>query len=297
MSFTTDALRSSRRPALFSLSALGFVLVACGSMVVTNRATSATTDKSLKLPIPLSIDRKGALSFDKAKWKVQRDDDGTELLTLKDKSEAKAAILKGKDGAVESVTTYALKNDAKEKEVKALPEDAATVFFKEGTLAAFTQCTDEGKKGEMGRICVTATLKLCQQLKAGAEVNGETIKEMDLFEMRALALLLTLRGSDHQLDNMLRSGNRLGLKSGLQTTKGQLLALAKQIAKETAPKTNREIAKAPADAPAQSPRLVAQNDGKTATDKDSTDEVARTREVLEKTLPRLKEACVDTGFL
>ena len=214
----------------------------------------------IHLPLPYKLSADGKIEADSSKWKIEHDGDSTDLLTSKSGDETRIAAMKNADGAIESFTSYVLKNAKKS-------ESDTTVFFDKGKMTAYTTCEDTGAKDSLGRVCVTATPQLCQSLKKGDGVEVETLKQTDLFEMRALAAILTLRGPDHQLENVVKSGNRLGLKSGLQTTKGQIYALVKQQAK----------------------------DGK----RDLATETAETKladSVLSKSLPRLKEACISTKF-
>ena len=258
-------------------------------MIVIPLKTYAATDfeiagKLVALPTPIAITDKGTLEFDKAKWKVEREGDGTELFTAKTGIEVRLAAMRDTGGSLESVTTYQLKSgEAKDK-----PESAASVFFSKGKLAAYVTCEDSAEKDSIGRICVTATPKLCQGLRAGNGVAPDALKELESYEMKALAVILTLRGADHQLENVVRSGNRLGLKTALQTTKGQLIALAKQIAKETEKKDSKSPASvdAKSDSAAEE-KLVAER---------AAEDSKMARGVLEKSLPRLKQACSDTKF-
>ena len=224
----------------------------------------------LVAPSKISVSEAGKLEFVKGDWKSDLQSDGTMLLSYlktdkktKKVPEARAAVLQNKEGIVESMTSYALSPN----------EEATTVFYKGSSVAAFSSCEDQpAKSGEknIGRVCVTATPNLCKAMAAAA-VTPEVMKEMDTFEMRALAILLTLRGPDHQLDNVAKSGNRLGLKSALQTTKGQLLALARQINKGSGHSV------ASAEDQAQQQKLM-------------IDE-ALSKTVLERSIPRLKSAC------
>lgn len=209
-----------------------------------------------KLPSSFKVSTDGKIEADLAKWKSEKDADGTEILTAKSGDETKIAAMRTASGSLEAVISYRLHSKA---------ELANAALFKDGKLASFTSCETDDGKDSIGRICVTATAKLCQSLRKGAGVEDTTLKEVDIHEMRALAAVLTLRGSEHQLENVVKSGNRLGLKTALQTTKGQLYTLAKQVEKET--KASRD----------------------TASENEKANKLAKT--VLEKTLPRLKEGC------
>jgi hypothetical protein len=249
----------------------------------------AFTAKLVSLPAHLQVNSAGLSEYDKKAWSIETQDDGTELYTLKSKSqsksksksktkkkpEARAAIMRDKKGDLESMTAYELSD-----KLSGGDETAGAMIFETGRLRAFTSCETENS---VGRVCVTATPDLCHALKAG-NVRPEEMKQMETYEMRALAILLTLRGTDHQLDNMVKSGNRLGLKTALQTTKGQLLALSKVVERES----RRTASVASATAPLAVSAVVPPP-AQTADDK-----LAET--VLEKSLPRLKQACLDTRF-
>lgn len=281
------------------------------------------TSKLIHLPSPLSVKENGTLQFSTKDWKQVKDTDGTQILVSKSKKspESKAAIIYGPSESLESLTAYSLSEKKSEQSVQS--ETASAVFFNKGKLTAYTQCEDSAEKESLGRICVTATPRLCQALKRGEIVPKEVFKEMDLFEMRSLAMLLTLRGPDHQLDNMVRSGNRLGLKSALQTTKGQLIILAKQIAKELTLKKPTSLgsvintANASEAKPAQgnieatatvAESVNANSDSESAPDsrepaasEKATEQRAQydskmARSVLERSIPRLRQACIETGF-
>lgn len=239
----TMALTPSRAPASVSLTLNDY----------------GFTSKLVSLPAHLQVNVAGLSEYDKKAWSIEKQDDGTELYRLKKKPEARAAIMRDKKGDLESMTAYKLSGGE---------ETSGAMMFEKGSLRAFTSCETQEP---VGRVCVTATPDLCHALKAG-NVHPEEMKQTETYEMRALAILLTLRGTDHQLDNMVKSGNRLGLKTALQTTKGQLLALSKVV--------ERESRKTASVAPAAA---------QTADDK-----LAQT--VLEKSLPRLKQACLDTRF-
>ncbi len=279
----------------FALLATTFFIARATLAATPEPKTSNGYATAAKLfPAHLQVDDKGKVSPDTTKWKVEKDAEGTELMSARTGDESRAAIMKNADGSLEALAAYQLRKETKSASTK--PEQATGLFFAKGQLSAYTSCEDTGEKDSLGRICVTATPRLCQNLRSGAGVDPETLKEMEAFEMRALASILTLRGQDHQLDNVVRSGNRLGLKTALQTTKGQLIALAKQVSKELAPaKANA----APAPAPAQekaSEKTDAKERAPSAdariSDRAKTDELLA-RGVLEKSLPRLKEACAN----
>lgn len=230
-------------------------------------ATPAANDYALTgklMSAPIGVSAAGASTFDKKNWALEKDNDGSEIYSAKNKPEAKGAILRTASGDVESVTTFKLDKSGE--------ESASSLFFENKAVKSYTQCANDKS---VGRVCVTATADLCHALKASA-LRPDDVKDTDTYEMKALALILTLRGSDHQLDNMAHTGNRLGLKTALQTTKGQLIALAREVAKESG-----QAVPAPRE-PAAAAKIAA--DDKLA------------QGVLEKSLPRLKQACLDTHF-
>jgi hypothetical protein len=164
--------------------------------------------------------------FDQAKWNRELDPEGTELFTSKEKLASRMAVTRSGDGCLESVSIFKIQSPEKTAKY-AEEESGAALFSNKGEALSVTRCEDNKNTSSVGRACVTATPELCKRLKSGDPITSEVTKEVDGKEMRALTMILTLRGPDHQLDNVIRSGNRLGLKSGLQTTTGLLLTLAK----------------------------------------------------------------------
>lgn len=254
-SFQTPNLVSRR------VSIVSFLFLASSFGSTAWSAEFQKVNNLAKLPTSLKITAEGKIDADSGKWKIEKDADGTDLLTLKSGDETKVAAMRTSSGELEAVISYTLRSKN---------EFANALLFKEGKLASFTTCETEDGKDSIGRICVTATAKLCQNLRKGAGLEEAVLKEVDVHEMRALAAVLTLRGSDHQLDNAAKTGNRLGLKTALQTTKGQLYTLAKQIAKET--KTAGSATSA-----------------SVTVDDEKANKLAKS--VLEKSLPRLKSGC------
>ena len=292
------------------------LITSTGLSFVSAHASAATGSdnefariaKLVKLPYPVTVTNEGELHADKSKWSTSKESDGTELLTstVKEPMESRVAVIRTKS-VIESFTSYTLKAAGTGSGTK--PESSSSVFFDQGKLAAFTICEDSGGKDSLGRTCVTATPKLCQNLKSSDPIEADTMSKVDSFEMRAIATILTLRGPDHQLDNVVRTGNRLGLKSALQTTKGQLVALSKQVSKEleaqqaAAPSrqpANVASASGAAAAPAAALKTVA-SEKKIVASADTShaalEEEAKTRTQLEHTIPMLQQACADTGFL
>jgi hypothetical protein len=243
----------------------------------------------IHMPAPLALTPQGKVQADTRQWKTETDVDGTDLLTAK-KGEARAAAM-NTNGAVESLITYELKPVEKTKSENSLGLFFAVDGKDKGHLSAVVTCEDSGAKDDIGRICVTATPRLCSDLRTGKGVDPQNLKEMEAFEMRALAAILTLRGAEHQLDNMVHAGNRLGLRTSLQTTKGQLITLAKQVAKELG-KSSTEVAALIPDA---EPAPTDPAEIKKLADRAKADD-AIAQKVLEKTLPRLKSNCQIAGF-
>ncbi len=234
------------------------------------------------LKVPLAISREGKVVYKKHLWKSDTDPDGTELLNAT-KIEARAAILKNKDGSVEALISYALKANSKGE--KSALEEGRALYFDQGRLAAVTVCDQVKAASELGRVCVTATAKLCGDLRTGQGVDARTLARAENYETRTLSSLLTLRGSDHQLDNLLKSGNRLGMKSGLQTTRGQLMILARQVAKELGKPVSGDA----------EPSELRTADAKKIAERAKEDD-RNARAVLEHTLPVLKASCTDARF-
>lgn len=213
------------------------------------------------LKVPLQLTREGQLSFQKTQWERVFDSDGTELLSAK-KEKARAALMRDKDGKPEALISYKLTQKGKSER-----ESSNALFFESGKLTAVTTCEQIEKARDLGRVCVTATPALCTDLRAGKGIDTQSLEQTEKYETRALASILTLRGPDHQLDNMIATGNKLGLKSSLQTTRGQILALARQVATELGIKGSEQ----------------SKEDG-------------NARAVLEFTLPLLKSSCENARF-
>ena len=273
-----------RRPSV-ALSILTASLLSL-SALAGESPDFTTANKLVHLPQPLSFTSRGTIDTDSSKWSKNKDEEGTDLYTAKTGDETKAAAMKNSDGALEAFMSYTLKKESADQEAKKPgTETSSAVFFSNGLLTAFTSCQDDTDKPPIGRICITATTKLCQGLRSGEGVTPEALTEVESFETRALAGILTLRGSDHQLENVVKSGNRLGLKSGLQTTKGQLMALARQVETELTPaKASTKSADTKSHAPASAEQVKQAVASVTA-------ENALAKRVVEKTFPRLKESC------
>lgn len=269
MTLLQDQLtRAARKLLVLSLAMLLSFAISAISATMANASPSgakntvyARITELVKLPAPFTVLPDGKVEVDKKLWEHDREDDGTELYTSK-KADARIATLRSTSGTLESFTSFALGPVPKEKGDRA--ETDESLSFKDGKLTSRTSCSiNEGAgavgKDAAGRICTTATQALCTAVKNKDVISPDTIKEMDSSEMRALAVILTLRGPDHQLDNVIRYGNRLGLKHAAQTTKGQLILASRQPAAE------------------------------------KPDDVKQF-EVAKKSLERLKTICTETGY-
>jgi len=248
--------RSGRQGSVYFLA---LFLMAANTHAARSPLDYAEASRFLK--VPLQLTREGHLSFQKTQWERVLDSDGTELLSAR-KQKARAALMKDKDGKPEALISYKLNQKGKTER-----ESSNALFFERGRLSAVTTCEEFEKARDLGRICVTATPALCTDLRNGNGIDPKSLEDTEKYETRALASILTLRGPDHQLDNMIATGNKLGLKSSLQTTRGQILALARQVAKELGMKSSEPS-----------------KDDKNA------------RVVLEFTLPLLKSACENARF-
>lgn len=293
-----------------------------GASIASSGASDFTRiAKLVKLPDPVKIGSDGKLVVDKSKWLSSKEADGTELLTskIKEPAEARIAVIRSQTTSnIESFTAYSLKGAGIISGTK--QESSASVFFDNGKLKAFTICEDSGSKDSIGRTCVTATPRLCENLKKSDPIEADTLKAVDTFEMRAIATILTLRGADHQLDNVVRTGNRLGLKSSLQTTKGQLMAFSKQIAQDIAAQEAEKSTQVAAQSaiqvegakrePANVPKKISTSISTSLTNRNeekkivvsantshaAVEEEAKIRTQLDHTIPMLQQACADTGF-
>jgi hypothetical protein len=183
-------------------------------------------DKALTFLNPAlgwSVNAKQKVDFDDKIWSKEALSDGSEIYkmvaTPAGVEEEKRVILRDGEN-VSSITSFALSKDEKKKTVH---EESASVIFHKGSLYAVTQCRDENDKA--GRNCLTVTRELCSYVaKPATEFPKVVGDQLKVLEVRALATILALRGADHQLENMAKHGNRLGLKNPLQTTKGKLTA-------------------------------------------------------------------------
>lgn len=180
-----------------------------------------------------SVNASQKVEFDQKIWAREALSDGSEIFSLQTRAqdeEQKRAILRDGEN-VSSISSYQLEPAKKGK--KNQEERSASVVFFKGDLFAITQCRDDGTK--LGRNCLTVTPDVCEYVKqaaaAEAEVPSKVSEQLKVLEIRALATILTLRGPNHQLENVARHGNRLGLNNPLQTTKGKLISKNKDLVK------------------------------------------------------------------
>ena len=188
--------------------------------------TQAVAQKSLTFLNPAqgwSIDGKQKVEFDAKLWKKEALSDGSEIYNFVgkqgEKEDQKRVILREGEN-LSSISSFRLLKDKGKTEIH---EESASVVFHKGDLYAVTQCRDENTKD--GRNCLTVTRQICGFVTEPAKELPKSISDqLKVIEVRALATILTLRGPDHQLENLAKHGNRLGLKNPLQTTKGKLTA-------------------------------------------------------------------------
>lgn len=179
--------------------------------------------KLLRVPAPFIVSERGKIEGAKSHWRIEQDADGTDLFTAA-KSDARIAVLKDKSGSLESVTAFSLQRTPAGETPGTETDDS--LAFKDQALLAYTRCESLKLAAWPERRCLTVTRPLCSGLVTKGQVALDTLSETDAFEMKALAIVLTLRGADHQLDNLVHFGNRLGLKTPEQSTRGQLVAAA-----------------------------------------------------------------------
>lgn len=158
----------------------------------------------------------GQIVFDKSVWNSTTDAEGSEVFTLKKSdSEQKRTVIRNEDKTIRTISEYRL--DSKK-------ENYWFVFFLDQKLAAATTCNDKTKDGL--RNCVTAIPSVCKSLPKNRATSWTlpkaVIPDVDLVEKRALATVLSMRGESHQMENMAKTGNLIGLKHKLQTTRGRL---------------------------------------------------------------------------
>lgn len=206
--------------------ALCLVLIPTSSVFGSLPVEPAEIQHALSLLPPTkgwSIGDKQRVAADSQLWSTETLEDGSEIFTARASSaelEHKRVILR--DGANVSSISFYILTKSKSSRGPAHEESASIVFHK-GRLHALTKCSDNGDKS--GRDCLTVSRLVCGFVKAPeADLPKALNDELKVLEVRALATILTLRGAEHQLENVSRHGGRMGLKDPLQTTKGKLTA-------------------------------------------------------------------------
>jgi hypothetical protein len=166
----------------------------------------------------LQILDNGKIQVDQKKWDRETELGGTEIFSYKRTSadpkqlEDKAVIVR--NGAeLASIASYELGRKSHPGEI------SSSIEFSNGQIASVTQCEDKIKPG---RSCLTVNSPLCSALERKQPISNEVMGKLERTEVHALALILTLRGSDHQMENLASTGNRFGIRSKNQTTKGQI---------------------------------------------------------------------------
>ncbi len=162
----------------------------------------------------------GTIEFDKNLWTASKDDEGSEVFIFKKPTgatEQKRTVIRNDDQSIRTISEYRLVDKK---------ENYWFVFFLDQQLAAATTCTDKTSDGL--RSCTTAIPSVCKSLPADKTTEWTLPKaivpDVDLVEKRALATVLSMRGEGHQMENMAKTGNLIGLKHKLQTTRGRLTA-------------------------------------------------------------------------
>ncbi len=162
----------------------------------------------------------GAIEFDKNIWTASKDDEGSEVFVLKKPvgaTEQKRTVIRNDDQSIRTISEYRLVDNK---------ETFWFVFFLDQQLAAATTCTDRTADGL--RSCTTAIPAVCKSLPIGKSTEWtlpkSIVPDVDLVEKRALATVITMRGETHQVENMAKTGNLIGLKNKMQTTRGRLTA-------------------------------------------------------------------------
>jgi len=169
---------------------------------------------TLEKPKGWNVNPNQKVEFDKNLWTIETLSDGTEIYTLKTQalrkpssvSVQKIVVLRDRD-QLSSITQMIADRPHRER--------ATSVLFFKNRLYAITKCFDLGDR--LGRQCLSATEKTCPNPLA--TINDPELKQA---EVRAVTTLLTIRGTDHQLQNLARFGTPSGLKDPLQTTRGKL---------------------------------------------------------------------------
>lgn len=224
-------MKMSSNVSLFSSSANAAVLPASGAGI------QAELDRFLEIRKPVAkrdweVRADGKIEFDKTVWSATKDEEGSEVFEVKKPSgatEQKRTVIRNDDQTIRTISEYRLINQK---------ENYWFVFFLEQKLAAATTCTDKTADGL--RSCATAIPSVCKSLPASKAADWSlpkaVVPDVDLVEKRALATVLSMRGEGHQMENMAKTGNLIGLKHKLQTTRGRLTTtpVKTEFIKETA---------------------------------------------------------------
>ena len=167
-----------------------------------------------------SVPARGPTRFSRSKWTREDEGSGVEMFSRKPAraaaAEEKRVVMRDGD-SLSSAGRYALFTGSSAR------EESAAVMADDVGWASYTQCEDRGA----GRVCATVTPEICGKMKSDqVELDEKDFAGLEKSETRAIALILAMRGSEHQLDNVVRYGNRMGLKDPAQTTKGRLMRAA-----------------------------------------------------------------------
>ena len=194
------------------------------------------TDKTWK------FDSQGDVLFDKKLWSFERQGDGSEIFIEKtgNKEPMMKRLVMLLENGVRAFSHFKLFTP-KDKQRKEKEEVSSFVFQSKGLIESVTQCEDRGAKPE--RTCTTVTRPMCQYVNAMVARTIEQDKlesdpaklgpilivptksiliDAERLEIKALATIITLRGADHQLDNLVRTGSLMGVKKVTQTTRGRI---------------------------------------------------------------------------
>lgn len=222
MSSNAKLFDASRSPA--SLSAGADIQAELDRFLGVKASATAKRDWEIKPD--------GNIEFDKNIWTASKDEEGSEIYLIKKPvgaTEQKRTVIRNEDRRIRTISEYRLVDQK---------ENYWFVFFLDQQLAAATTCTDKTSDGL--RSCTTAIPSVCKSLPASKTTEWTLPKaivpDVDLVEKRALATVLSMRGEGHQMENMAKTGNLIGLKHRLQTTRGRLTAtpVKSEFIRETA---------------------------------------------------------------
>lgn len=210
-------MKMTSNVSLFSSSA------SAANLPVASANLQAELDRFLEVRKPAAkrdwqVKADGKIEFDKEVWTQSKDEEGSEIFTAKKPkgaTEQKRTVIRNDDQTIRTISEYSIANNK---------ENFWFVFFLDQKLAAATTCTDKTADGL--RKCATAIPSVCKSLPTSKAVDWTlpkpVVPDVDLVEKRALATVLTMRGEGHQMENMAKTGNLIGLKHKLQTTRGRL---------------------------------------------------------------------------